>query len=293
VDLDTLRLFLAAADEKNIARAAEREHIAASAVSKRISDLEAELDTPLFRRTGRGVELTAAGETLVHHARSVFAILDRLCGEISEHAKGTQGHVRIAANMSAIVEFLADELPAFLTANPGIHVDLQQQPSLAVVRAVRDGVVDLGIFPSTVAAAGLEVLPYRTDRLVVVAPASHPLAKLSRVAFEQTLAFDHVGVQKDCSLDALLSAAAHRTGKRMNCRVRVTSFDVLRRLVQAGLGVTILPEACVKPYEAMMGLRRVPLTDAWAIRDFGVGVRAGGNLPAAVQVFVKYLARSR
>jgi DNA-binding transcriptional LysR family regulator len=194
-DLDTLRLFLAVAEEKNIARAADREHIAASAVSKRIHELERGLATPLFRRGSRGVRLTAAGEALVHHARSVFAILDRMRGEMSEHEKGTVGYVRVAANASAIVEFLADDLAAFFAGHPGIRIDLEQDFSLNIVRTVRDGVVDIGVFGTAVPTAGLELLPYRSDRLVVLAPARHPMSKLRRVAFEQTLEFDHIGMQ--------------------------------------------------------------------------------------------------
>jgi len=291
-DLETLRLFLAVAEEKNIARAAAREHIVASAVSKRIHELERRLALPLFRRGSRGVKLTAAGEALVHHARSVFAVLDRMRGEMSEHAKGATGHVRVVANASAIVEFLADDLPAFLAAHPGIHIDLEQDFSLNIVRAVQDGVVDIGVFGAAVPTAGLDLLPYRTDRLAVLAPARHPLARLRRLAFEHTLDFDHVGMQDRCSLHALLTAAAERTDRRLNVRVRVTSFDAVRRLVQAGLGIAILPEACVKPYVTAMGLRVVPLTDGWAIRQLSIGIRSLESLPAAARTFVRYLALS-
>jgi len=291
-DLDTLRLFLAVAAERNIARAADREHIAASAVSKRIQELERGLAIPLFRRGARGVRLTAAGEALVHHARSVFAILDRMRGEISEHEKGTVGYVRVAANASAIVEFLADDLPAFLAGHPGIRIDLEQDFSLNIVRAVRDGVVDIGVFGAAVPTGGLKLLPYRSDRLVVLAPARHPMAKLPRVAFEQTLEFDHIGMQDRCSLHVLLTAAAERTERRLNVRVRVTTFDAVRRLVQAGLGIAILPEACVKPYEAAMKLRSVPLTDGWALRQLSIGVRSLDSLPLTALTFARYLALS-
>jgi len=291
-DLDTLRLFLAVAEEKNIARAADREHIAASAVSKRIHELERSLATTLFQRGSRGVKLTAAAEVLVHHARSVFAILDRLRGEMSEHEKGTMGYVRVAANASAIVEFLADDLPGFLAAHPGVRIDLEQDFSLNIVRAVRDGVVDIGVFGAAVPTAGLELLPYRTDRLAVLAPARHPMARLRRVAFEHTLEFDHVGMQDCCSLHALLTAAAERTERRLNVRVRVTSFDAVRRLVQAGVGIAILPEACVKPYETAMRLRAVPLIDGWASRQFSIGVRSLEDLPIAARAFARYLALS-
>src|SRR5207249_9644575 len=118
-DLDTLRLFPAVAAERNIARAADREHIAASAVSKRIQELERGLAIPLFRRGSRGVRLTAAGEALVHDARSVFAILDRVLGELSDEDKGTVGYVQVTANASATGELLADDLAALLAGDAG------------------------------------------------------------------------------------------------------------------------------------------------------------------------------
>jgi len=213
-------------------------------------------------------------------------------GEISEHEKGTVGYVRVAANASAIVEFLADDLPAFLAGHPGIRIDLEQDFSLNIVRAVRDGVVDIGVFGAAVPTGGLKLLPYRSDRLVVLAPARHPMAKLPRVAFEQTLEFDHIGMQDRCSLHVLLTAAAERTERRLNVRVRVTTFDAVRRLVQAGLGIAILPEACVKPYEAAMKLRSVPLTDGWALRQLSIGVRSLDSLPLAALTFARYLALS-
>ena len=102
----------------SIGRAAEREFIAASAVSKRLSDLEATLETPLLYRHTRGVDLTPAGESLLHHARSVLFSLEKMQAELSEYADGVRGHVRIHANISAIVQFLPEDLGAFTREHP-------------------------------------------------------------------------------------------------------------------------------------------------------------------------------
>lgn len=98
----------------SIGRAAEREFIAASAVSKRLSDLETAVDTALLYRHSRGVTLTPAGESLLHHARTVLFGLERMQGELSEYADGVRGHVRMHANISAIVQFLPEDLGALL-----------------------------------------------------------------------------------------------------------------------------------------------------------------------------------
>jgi DNA-binding transcriptional LysR family regulator len=112
IDLTSLQLFVAVCELGSIGRAAEREFIAASAVSKRLSDLEA-VDTQLLYRHSRGVRLTPAGESLLHHARTVLYGLERMQGELSEYADGVRGHVRMHANISAIVQFLPEDLGAF------------------------------------------------------------------------------------------------------------------------------------------------------------------------------------
>ena len=113
IDLTSLQLFVAVCELGSIGRAAEREFIAASAISKRLSDLEATLNTPLLYRHTRGVDLTPAGESLLHHARSVLYSLEKMQGELSEYADGVRGHVRVHANISAIVQFLPEDLGAF------------------------------------------------------------------------------------------------------------------------------------------------------------------------------------
>ena len=110
IDLTSLQLFVAVCELGSIGRAAEREFIAASAVSKRLSDLETAVDTALLYRHSRGVTLTPAGESLLHHARTVLFGLERMQGELSEYADGVRGHVRMHANISAIFQFLPDVL---------------------------------------------------------------------------------------------------------------------------------------------------------------------------------------
>src|SRR3982751_165433 len=125
IDLTSLQLFVAVCELGSIGRAAEREFIAASAVSKRLSDLEATLQTPLLYRHTRGVNLTPAGESLLHHARSVLFSLEKMQSELSEYADGGRGHVRIHANISAIVQFLPEDLGVFTRAHEAIKIDLE------------------------------------------------------------------------------------------------------------------------------------------------------------------------
>ena len=194
IDLTSLQLFVAVCELGSIGRAAEREFIAASAVSKRLSDLEATVDTALLYRHSRGVTLTPAGESLLHHARNVLYGLERMQGELSEYADGVRGHVRMHANMSAIVQFLPEDLGAFAREHSQIKIDLQEHLSPDVLSAVAEGTADIGIctlgtgkssesnratVQITQGNVPLQYRTYKEDRLVVVVPERHATNSLT------------------------------------------------------------------------------------------------------------------
>src|SRR6201999_4028497 len=180
LDLTTLQLFLAVFEEGTLTRAAEREAIAVSAASKRLLELEQAVGATLFQRTARGMTLTPAGETLLHHARRVMRDVENIGIELAGHATGVRGYVRMMANLSAIVEFLPEDLRAFLSVNEQIKIDLEERPSGGVVEAVADSLADLGICSGEADTRGLQATHYRHDSLVVVMREDHPLAGARR-----------------------------------------------------------------------------------------------------------------
>jgi len=278
-DLTTLRVFLTVAEEQNIAHAAEREHMAASAISKRIADLERTLDVRLFVRHHGGVRLTAAGLVLADHARSMFTITDRIRTELSTYASGAKGHVRLAANSSSITQFLAPSLARFLKSNPEVHVELLEQTSERTVQMLVDRAIDLGIVAGDVDFRGMASIEFRRDALAMMVHRRHPLARRRRVAFAETLDFDQVGLAEESSIQRTLSEAARRLNGSINLKVRAASFDVLRRLVEADIGIACLPVGCIKPFVRTHGLAIVPLTDPWADRQIKVCVRDFADCP--------------
>lgn len=288
-DLTTLRLFVTAVQDGSIAAAAERHHLAASAVSRRLSDMEHHVGAPLLYRSRSGVTTTPAGAALCRHARNLLRLADRMEAELSEYGSGVRGHVRVAVNTSAVTQFLPDELAAFHRAHPDIRVDLTESVSTEIVRDVADGHADIGLFSEVVSPGTLQVFPYRTDRLMALMPTSHPLAGDDAVAFAETLDFPHVGLQAGSSLKAQLATAAEDLGRVIDFRVSVASFDGLRRMVEADLGIGVLPEGAVRPYLTDRLTAR-PLSDAWARRRLLLGVREEKSLPTAARRLLWHLA---
>src|SRR6201992_2961184 len=266
IDLTTLRLFIAICEEGNLTRASQREAIAPSAVSKRMHDLEEALKVALFERQPSGMALTPAGESLLHHARVTLLNVEKIALDMAEHARGVRGHVRMLANLSSIVEFLPDALPGFFRSHEMVRLDLQERPSAEVVRGVEEGVAEIGICSADVITRELERYSYRRDRLVMVVPSDHALAGKTKVAFADTLDYDHVGLFATSSIYLRSQYTAQQIGKSIRLRVHVPGFDAVCRMVQAGMGIGLIPNRAFEVLSHGMDLSAVELSDDWGDR---------------------------
>ncbi len=289
IDPKTLKLFTAVIELGTIAGAAQREHIASSALSKRIRDLEYAIGTSLVSRDNRGVTPTAAGRALFNLARRVLSEFDGVYSQMREYASGAKGHVRIFANISAITQFLPSELRSFLAAHPGVHVRLEDEVSSAIVQAVADNAADVGILVAGPAVDGLEFLAYREDQLALIVPHRHPLASRRAVRFADTLDFDYVGLHATSHINAQLVHAASEIQRSLRIPVRVKSYDALCLMVEAGLGLGVLPRTIGESYARALQIRVLKLREVWANRRLAICVRSYASLPVAARLFVDHL----
>lgn len=290
LDLVSLQLFVAICEEGTLTRAAVREAIAASALSKRLNDLEHALGAKLFVRHSKGMILTPAGETLLHHARAMLLSVVKLSAEIGEYTQGIRGHVRILANISAIVEFLPDDLRAFFAAHGDIKVDLEERLSAGVVRGIEESAGDIGICVSTTDSRALETRPYRRDRLVLAVPRGHPLASRQSIAFADSLDYDHIGFHADSAIYARSRVAAAQAGKVVKLRIQVPGFDAVCRMIDSGLGVALMPDRAFEVTANPERLQAIPLTDDWAVRDLKIVFRDEISLQPASRLMLAHLA---
>ena len=289
-DLTSLALFLRIAETRSITKAAHASHIALAAASRRVSQLEDQYGVKLLYRTARGVELTPAGSALVFHARQLMSQVDTMRAELSDYTRQGKGLVRMQANASALAQYLPEDLAAFAAMHPEVKISLGEERSGAITDALRSGATDIGIVMEGADTEGLQVLGYRADTLAVCVPKKHAL-KSRPVAFEELLDHDFVGLDSTTVISQILSAQAAAAGRPLRLRVQVKSFDVVARLVQAGLGIGVLPEAAIQAFAGSMGLRKVPLTDAWATRRMFVCIRHYAALTAPARALVDHLGQ--
>ncbi|MDP3885568.1 LysR family transcriptional regulator [Hydrogenophaga sp.] len=291
LDLTSLQLFVAVCERGSIGKAAEQEFMAPSAVSKRLSDLESAVGTTLLYRHARGASPTPAGQSLLHHARSVLFSLDKMQGELSEYADGIRGHVRMHANISAIVQFLPEDLGSFIRLHDQIKIDLEEHLSSDVVRAVQEGTADLGICHTGVSGPlpDLQTRPYRQDHLVLIVPRDHPLADREQLAFIDSLDWDHVGLHANSSIYQAMHQAATSAGRGIRLRIRVTGLDAMCRMIHNGLGVGLMPRRAFELMHGVGELTCVTLTDDWATRQIDLVARDFSTLPVTARLLVAHL----
>ena len=293
LDLVSLSLFALVVRSGSISKGAELAHLAVGAASKRIADLEAAIGTALFDRHSRGITLTAAGEALMRHAQRILNDVDLMTADMSDYAAGVVGVVRLWANTSAVTQFLPREIAAFSALRPEIRIELEEQNSEQVALAVVDGVADFGIMADQMPVFGLQTVPYRRDRLVVVVPTGHPLTERESVSFAEALAFDFVSLSRGTSLARRLQAATAYSGGQLKLRIQVRSFDAMCLMVAAGVGIAVLPEAAVRPHLRSMRLRKIGLDETWADRQLLICARDLNALPKPARVLVQHLTGGR
>jgi DNA-binding transcriptional LysR family regulator len=288
-DPTDLRLFLRVVEASSITHGATAAHLALASASARIRAMEDETGTALLVRNRRGVTPTPAGEALVHHARILLQQLERLRGELGEHARGLRGHVRLLANTAAVTEFLPERLARFLVAHPNIDVDLGETPSREIVPAVARGLADIGIAADTTGAGLLQTFPFAIDRLVLAVPRGDPLGRRTAIAFAEVAGRDFVGLDVASALQAHLAERALAVGHVMRLRVRLPDFETVCRMVGRGVGLGVVPETAARRHARACAIRAVALTDPWSLRQLSICVRGLSELPVHAQRLVAVL----
>jgi molybdate transport repressor ModE-like protein len=291
-DLTDLRLFARVAEAGSLTHGAERAGLALASASERVKAMEETLGVPLLRRDRRGTHPTAAGLALLDHARLMLAQFERMKGELGAHARGLKGRIRVLSNTSAISEHLPASLAAFLAAHPSIDIELEERESPDIVEAIAGGQADIGVVADPPQTAGLETHAFHEDRLVLVVPRQHALARSRQVWFTEILDHDLVGLSHGSALQAHLARHAARLGKPIRLRVRLTGFDAICRLVEDGAGLAVVPESAAARCRRSMSIRAVRLRDAWSVRQLHICVRRAASLPAHARKLLDHLKRA-
>lgn len=292
-DIVTLRVFLAVARLGSIGAAARNEHIAASAASRRISDLERELDISLIVRTPSGTNLTPAGLVFAEHCGQLLHKYAEVRADLKRFAEGEAGELRLAAIPRALDGVLPSIIGQFRKDYPEVQVTVQEIFSRQGVKLLREDVADMVILYDSVDTRGFELRPFKEDQVWAVGHRDHPLFTQHRdagtVYFEQTLAYEHISFHEGGVLDDLVAEARKKHGKSLKYTVRVQRVNSLIRCVEAGLGLGIVGERDLRPHMANANLAILRLADRWASLNLVCAYPRGHGTSASLKRFLQYL----
>lgn len=291
LDLVSLSLFVQVARVGSISKGAEQVNLALGAASRRLSELEAALGTPVFERHSRGVVLTVAGIALRRHAERILDDVRQLTAELSDYSRGLTGVVKLWTNTAALGQGLPRQLASF-EAQHAVRIELQEQDSATVVLGLLDGRAELGILAEGTPLLGLQSVSYTEDRLVLAVPEFHAMADRQEVEFKEAVSYEFVGLPQDASLSKRLAVHASELGVSLRVRFHVRSYEAMWHMVGAGLGLAMLPGAAAQPFVGTDGVRVLQVLDPWAPRKLLIAAKDFAALPRAVRALVEHLKRN-
>lgn len=246
-------------------------NLALASVSERVAGMESVLGALLLERSRRGVRTTAAGDTLVRHARQILVQVEQMRGDLRAYATGLKGRIRLLSNTAALAAFLPSHLCRFLASYPDLSVDLDERPSTEIALAIAEGRADLGVVADTTDLVALQTYPVAKDQLVVVVRKTHRIGGQESVSFADIVGEAFVGLS-DAALGVHLGERASRLGRQIHYRVQLRSVENVAMLVEAGVGIAILSEVSAAELHRPE-LAIVPLSEPWASRQLHLCAR--------------------
>ena len=291
-DFSDIKLFLHLAEVENLTKGASAAALSPAAASGRLKALEEQLQTRLFYRSSRGLQLTYSGELFLKHARIISRQVENAKSDFGDLNCDSIGKFRIFSNTTPITEILPAALQKFLKTRPQVTVDIQERNTQEIVRGVVEGAADLGFLsvPSPFDTGELASLRLTSDRLILATPADHPLSGMESISFSESLDFPHVGL-RESTLQQYVLDQANLLKKRLTMRVLVSSYETLCSMIDAQIGIGVLPESCARRYvRTGKELNIIELTDPWSIRERLVIYRDRDALPMCARVFLDSLS---
>ena len=292
--VETLKIFCDLVDLQSFSLAAERNFITQSAVSQQIRSLEDKFKRRLLERVRgrREVKLTSAGEIFYRDAKGVLAAYDSLHENLRGLVGKIGGTVKVATVYSIGIHELPPKVSEFMTKFPSAKIDLEYSRTTRVVRDVLNGSVELGILAYPEPKRGLTIVEMPPDKLVLICPPAHKLAKRKQVTTKDLDGMDFVLFERDVPT----RKAMDRMLKEKSVEVRkVAEFDnieTIKRAVEVGFGLAIVPQPAVSDAERNGKLAVVKLTEKEWVRPVGVIYRSDRNLSLAAKKFVQLLEKT-
>jgi DNA-binding transcriptional LysR family regulator len=292
MQIETLKAFCDLVESGSFTRAAELNFVSQSAVSQQVRALERRFERRLVERGGGlGVEPTAAGRLLYEEGKLILARLRALEAELREPGGAMAGTVRVATVYSVGLHALPPYVKQFLREHPKVQIQVEYSRTDRVVEACLSGHIELGIvaFPSR--RRQLEVISLRDQELVVVVSPEHRLARRQSATWASLRGEAFVAFDRSVPTRRAIDRALRRHRVTVQLTTEFDNIETIKRSVEAGLGVSIVPEDTVRNEVRAGTLLALPFGDERLMRPVGIIHRRGRELSAPARAFADLLVR--
>ena len=287
--LETLKVFCDVVESRSFSTAASQNFVTQSAVSQQIRALEERYGRPLLERTRGNVQLTPAGEILYQVSKEIVQRYQELEARLQAVTKVVAGTVRVGTVHTIGLYELSSPLKHFLKTYPHVQLQLAYSRSNKIYDDALKGAIDLGIVAYPTRRAGITTVPFREDRLVLVVPPQHPLAKHRQVSIKKLAGEPFVGFERDIPTRKETDRVLRRHGVDVRYVMELDNAEIMKRVVEIGIGLAILPENAVRPEVKGGSLAAVHLSDEVFLRPLGIVHRTGKHFSPAAAKFIECL----
>ena len=293
MQIETLKIFCDLVETRSFSQAAERNFVTQSAVSQQVRALEAKFKRRLLERVRgrRELHLTQAGEAFFEASREVLSAFGRLEESMRQLSGTVGGTVRVATVYSVGLHELPPVVREFIALYPRAKIDLEYSRTTRVVRDVLSGAVDVGVVAYPEKRRGLEVVPLGGDRLVFICRPEHPLARRKRLKAADLQGQNFVHFERDIPTRRATDRILRAHGVTVQRAAEFDNIETIKRAVEVGLGVAVVPRPSVLDERRSGQLAVIPLAEAEWERAVGAVYRSDRSLSTAARKFVELLQR--
>jgi DNA-binding transcriptional LysR family regulator len=287
--LETLKVFCDIVETRSFSTAASKNFVTQSAVSQQIRMLEQRYGRQLLERTRGNVQLTPAGEVLYQASKDIVDRFQDMESRLQAASQVVAGTVRVGTVHSIGLYELAGALKRYMKAYPQVHIGLEYSRANKIYEDALKGNVDLGVVAYPQKRPGMVVLPYREDRLVLACPPGHKLAAHKRVSIRKLAGEAFVGFERDIPTRKETDRILRRYEIEARYAMELDNIETIKRVVEIGRGVAILPEPALEREVESGALVAVQLADQVFLRPLGIIHRQGKHFSPAAEKFIEYL----
>ncbi len=289
--IESLKIFCDVTDLNSFSRAADQNYVTQSSVSQQIRNLEKYWKTPLLNRSRRELSLTPAGQTLYREAKIILARYNHLNRQLQKKSEAVTGSVKISAIHGVGLHELPPYMKRFIQMYPQVNVQLEYKKDSDVYNEVLRKSSDLGIVAYPKERAGLTVIPFKKDEMRLICSPDHPIGKMREVPLKRLINENFVAFEKNLPTRHAVDEALAHAKTQVNIIMEFDNIETVKRAIEIGAGISILPLATVNQELESRILRAVKISGTPLVRPLGIlSLKSRLETPAVAR-FVEVLTQ--